>query len=74
MQEKELKKIANGIFSDFVSRGMTFKEAIKALRMADGMVRKVRVARIDELERTSIKEALKEASSYSSSIGNSAKT
>lgn len=60
MQEKELKKIADGIFSDFVSRGMTFREAINILRMVDGKIRAVRMAKTEETERTSIKEVLKE--------------
>ena len=59
MDEKELKNIADGIFSDLVNRNMTFKEAIKILQIVDGRIRAVKVTMIEKLEGSLIKETLK---------------
>lgn len=61
MREKELKNIADGIFSDLANRNMTFKEAIKTLQIVDRRIRVAKAKMIEKLEGASLKEALKEA-------------
>lgn len=73
IKEKELKNIADRIFLDLVNRNMTFKEAAKTLQIVDRRVREAKVAMIEKLEGAPVKEALKEAGGYSSSIGDSEK-